>query len=202
MDSFKVTGTYPTEHHMEASYAGIEQELYMGYKIMWLLARNGSQVPDLAGDPDEPGTYRNRQRWIPQAWEDAKRQAKDVLETTPLSHSGDSASAMFEGEASPFVEEKGMGVGGGEGNGLVYDLHSVVIHRGSAYSGHYHAFIRDCQNEVSKSVMLYTLEVSRFTDVYFLGEVTPCRKFGFPVSEWCVSFNRGFYGEVCLYALP
>ncbi|CAM9263779.1 unnamed protein product, partial [Hapterophycus canaliculatus] len=34
-----------------------------------------------------------------------------------------------------------------EGGALVYDLLAVVVHRGSAYSGHYHALIRDCLHE-------------------------------------------------------
>jgi Ubiquitin carboxyl-terminal hydrolase len=32
-------------------------------------------------------------------------------------------------------------------DGNLYDLFSVVIHKGNAYSGHYHAYIRDCLNE-------------------------------------------------------
>lgn len=35
-----------------------------------------------------------------------------------------------------------------ESGGLVYDLLAVVVHRGSAYSGHYHAFIKDSLQEV------------------------------------------------------
>lgn len=45
-------------------------------------------------------------------------------------------------------EGAGGGNGRGGGGGMVYDLLAVVVHRGSAYSGHYHALIRDCLQEV------------------------------------------------------
>lgn len=115
--------------------------------------KNKKQVAELAGDPDTPGTCRNRQRWVPQAWKEAEQQAGDILQPSTLSSEGEREAAMFG------VEERNgvlRGGGGGQGSkgegadkGLVYDLLSVVVHRGSAYSGHYHAFIRDCLEEVS-----------------------------------------------------
>lgn len=130
-------------------------------------------MPELAGDADTPGTCRNRQKWVPQAWIEAKEQAEDVLKPRCLRSKEERAAASFGDEVScgPAGVGKGgvrggggvcagaqggvqggvgegEGEGGAGGQGLVYDLLSVVVHRGSAYSGHYHAFIRDCLHEV------------------------------------------------------
>lgn len=72
----------------------------------------------------------------------------------PLASNDQRRAAKFDDDAK--VEDgrasrdngSGAGAGGREGGGMVYDLLAVVVHRGSAYSGHYHALIRDCLQEV------------------------------------------------------
>lgn len=118
-------------------------------------------MPELAGDPDAPGTCRNRQKWVPQAWKEAEQQAGAILKPSPLSSKDDREAAKFVDGVRNGVCREGIGEGDGAGaggdggqQGLVYDLLSVVVHRGSAYSGHYHAFIRDCLQEVRRVVQL------------------------------------------------
>lgn len=111
-----------------------------------------------------PGTCRNRQKWVPQAWNDAVEEGGVILESSLLASNDEQRqAAKFEaGEGRDAAcgggqgKKKGVttghggvGAGGGEGEGgSVYDLLAVVVHRGSAYSGHYHALIRDCLQEV------------------------------------------------------
>lgn len=104
---------------------------------------------------------------MPQAWKEAEQEAGDVIEPSPASAADDRRAARVAVEMRSGVGWKGAGggkkaggeggkvgarVGGGGGgdggSGLMYDLLAVVVHRGSAYSGHYHALIRDCLQEV------------------------------------------------------
>lgn len=99
---------------------------------------------------------------MPQAWKEAEKEAGDVLEPSPASSEDDRRAARLAVEMQSRPNDwKGAGTGkggggggGGEGgdNGLMYDLLAVVVHRGSAYSGHYHALIRDCLQEVRGGV--------------------------------------------------
>eukprot|EP00752_Nemacystus_decipiens_P001274 g1270.t1 len=122
-----------------------------------------SQVPELAGDPEVPGTCRHRQKWVPQAWEEAVQEGGKMQSAPPLASNDQRQAVKFDDDAK--VEDgRGITSGGGGGCGeegkgernggaaengqdLVYDLLAVVVHRGSAYSGHYHALIRDCLQE-------------------------------------------------------
>eukprot|EP00903_Cladosiphon_okamuranus_P007250 g7034.t3 len=113
-----------------------------------------SQVPELAGDLEVPGTCRNRQKWVPQAWKDAEQEGGKMQSAPPLASNDQRRAARFDDAAKvedgPASRDRGGGGGGGSGKGgegLVYDLLAVVVHRGSAYSGHYHALIRDCLQE-------------------------------------------------------
>lgn len=128
------------------------------------------QVPELAGDPEVPGTCRSRQKWVPQAWKDAEQEGGKMQSAPPLASSDQRRAAKFDdaakigggggrsgGRGTAGGDVGGGGSGGegtqkkgaaGEGRDLVYDLLAVVVHRGSAYSGHYHALIRDCLQEV------------------------------------------------------
>lgn len=97
-----------------------------------------------------PGTCRNRQKWVPQAWNDAQEEAI-TLQSSLAATSDHGQAAKFDGDGG-----RAAGVGDGMrreedgGGGLVYELLAVVVHRGSAYSGHYHALIRDCLQEVRR----------------------------------------------------
>lgn len=61
---------------------------------------------------------------------------------------GSGSGAVGDGGEGKWEGDGGEDAGGTGGGGLVYDLLAVVVHRGSAYSGHYHALIRDCLQEV------------------------------------------------------
>ena len=106
-----------------------------------------SQVSELAGDPDHPGTIRNRQTWIPQAWREAEQRAEEMLQSNPLSY--ERTSSMFEDEVPRSPSFAAGTYRGKADKGLLYDLQAVVVHRGTASSGHYHASIRDCLKEVN-----------------------------------------------------
>lgn len=100
---------------------------------------------------------------MPQAWKDAEAHAQAVYERSLSRDERAAASSLDEmlmiRRTSSSSSSSGGGGGGGEGGsgraatreegGLVYDLLAVVVHRGSAYSGHYHAFIKDSLQEVS-----------------------------------------------------
>ncbi|CAB1098166.1 unnamed protein product [Ectocarpus sp. CCAP 1310/34] len=90
-----------------------------------------SQVPELAGDPEVPGTCRNRQKWVPQAWNDA--QAEAITLQTSLAATSDHGQAakdcLQEGRwlppsglnpsqpahAGEDEEKEGVGLGGDGG---------------------------------------------------------------------------------------
>ncbi len=136
--------------------------------------KTARKVPALAGDPEVSGTCRNRQTWVPQAWKDAEAECGS-MQLAPLRGNGDGRAQgqapAFDDASAVRVRREGGGgeekagapgsggvggagggdggaTGGGGGQDLLYDLLAVVVHRGSAYSGHYHALIRDCLQEV------------------------------------------------------
>ena len=105
---------------------------------------------------------------MPQAWKDAEQEGGKMQSAPPLAGNDQRLAAQFDddtkaddghrpsrcsggGGGGGEGERKGHGGGGGgKGGDLVYDLLAVVVHRGSAYSGHYHALIRDCLQEVRR----------------------------------------------------
>ncbi|CAN0091577.1 unnamed protein product, partial [Ascophyllum nodosum] len=99
----------------------------------WAGSAYESQVSELAGDPDHPGTIRNRQKWIPQAWREAEQRAGEILQSNPLSSSYERTSSMFEDEVprSPSIAGTYKGEAGKGQQRLFYDLQAVVVHRGT-----------------------------------------------------------------------
>lgn len=88
---------------------------------------------------------------MPQAWNDAQAEAIR-LQTSLAATSDQREAAKLEGDGGRAAGGNAAGLrreGEGEG-GLVYELLAVVVHRGSAYSGHYHALIRDFLQEVRR----------------------------------------------------
>lgn len=133
-------------------------------------------------------------------WKEASCEAENVLERAPLSDSEERAAARFGDEAllanNALRESAGYDLVGkgnrreqevnykavngtstghkndSESLGLVYDLLGVVVHRGTAYSGHYHALIKDSLQEVGKYPFFVTLVMCLILGVRGL------RKFG------------------------
>ncbi|CAM9148251.1 unnamed protein product, partial [Phaeothamnion confervicola] len=87
---------------------------------------------------------RAAQEWVAEEWmmgEDAVRAGAGIAAAAAgaASRPHDAGLAAV---AARHSAESGPG-----GTSLVYDLFAVVVHRGDAYSGHYHAYIRDLCNQ-------------------------------------------------------
>lgn len=52
----------------------------------------------------------------------------------------------LELDMGPYIEE--------EAQNLIYDLTAVIIHRGNAHGGHYHAYFRDLLDEADWNILM------------------------------------------------
>jgi Ubiquitin carboxyl-terminal hydrolase len=107
--------------------------------------------------------------WLHQAWNETiiqlqkehvlQQQQQLPLDTTATSLNGTQLPAQQQqqqqqqtvppcnGSTTPQQPPQQQHTTVSDADGNLYDLFSVVIHKGNAYSGHYHAYIRDCLNE-------------------------------------------------------